>query len=88
MLWFEVEGGSKAGTKLMDKVCRPWSLGENLGSVESIITACALMTHANMLKEDREKLGITDGFIRLSVGIESVDDLIRSLKRALDNLWM
>eukprot|EP01006_Ploeotia_vitrea_P059956 TRINITY_DN75052_c0_g1_i1.p1 TRINITY_DN75052_c0_g1~~TRINITY_DN75052_c0_g1_i1.p1 ORF type:complete len:435 (+),score=61.79 TRINITY_DN75052_c0_g1_i1:83-1306(+) len=86
MLWFEVKGGVEAGTKLMDTAQRPWSLCENLGAVESIITAPAVMTHANMLKEDREKAGISDGFIRISCGIEEVDDLIRSLKTALDNL--
>merc|ERR1719324_1400250 len=51
MLWFDVEGGSAAGTKLMNTCTRPWSLCENLGATESIITACAVMTHANMLKE-------------------------------------
>merc|ERR1712224_74769 len=84
MLWFDVEGGSDAGKKLMNITTRPWSLCENLGATESIITACAVMTHANMLKEDRLKVGITDGFIRVSVGIEDVDDLIKSLSLALD----
>jgi cystathionine beta-lyase/cystathionine gamma-synthase len=86
MLWFDLEGGSAAGTKLMNTCPRPWSLCENLGATESIITACAVMTHANMLKEDRMKVGITDGFIRISVGIEDPDDLISSLKTALDKL--
>ena len=44
------------------------------------------MTHANMLKADREKVGISDGFIRVSVGLEDVNDLIKSLKNALDGL--
>jgi cystathionine beta-lyase/cystathionine gamma-synthase len=83
MLWFDIVGGSEAGTKLMDSIQRPWSLCENLGATESIITACAVMTHANMLKEDRLKVGITDGFIRVSVGIEDTDDLIRALDGAL-----
>eukprot|EP00667_Euglena_gracilis_P010813 EG_transcript_11016 len=86
MLYFEVKGGTSAGKKLMDTIQRPWSLCENLGAVESIITCPAVMTHANMLKEDREKVGITDGLVRVSVGIEDADDLIRSLKFALDNL--
>jgi cystathionine beta-lyase/cystathionine gamma-synthase len=84
MLWFEIEGGSPAGTKLMNSIQRPWSLCENLGQTESIITACAVMTHANMLKEDREKVGITDGFIRVSTGIEDSADLIKSLDIALN----
>ena len=82
MLWFEIQGGSFAGTKLMNNIKSPWSLCENLGATESIITACAVMTHANMLKEDREKLGITDGFIRVSCGIEDVKDLINALDLA------
>merc|ERR1712007_381438 len=69
MLWFDIVGGSPASIKLMDVCQRPWSLCENLGATESIITACAVMTHANMLKEDRLKVGITDGFIRISCGI-------------------
>merc|ERR1719162_2067269 len=84
MLWFDIVGGSEAGTKLMDSIQRPWSLCENLGQTESIITACAVMTHANMLKEDRMKVGISDGFIRVSCGIEDSGDLIRALDAALE----
>jgi len=84
MIWFDIVGGSEAGTKLMNCIPRPWSLCENLGATESILTACAVMTHANMLKEDREKIGITDGFIRVSCGIEDSEDLIKSLSMALD----
>lgn len=84
MLWFDIVGGSPAGTALMNNITRPWSLCENLGATESIITSCAVMTHANMLKEDREKVGITDGFIRVSIGIEDPADLIKSLSLALD----
>merc|ERR1712232_670832 len=84
MLWFDIVGGAEAGIKLMDNIQRPWSLCENLGATESIITACAVMTHANMLKEDRMKVGITDGFIRVSCGIEDKEDLIKSLSIALD----
>ena len=76
MLWFEVYGGSAAGRKLMDTTQRPWSLCENLGAVESIITCPSVMTHANMLPEDRLKVGITDGFVRISCGIENSEDLI------------
>jgi cystathionine beta-lyase/cystathionine gamma-synthase len=83
MLWFDIVGGSEAGTRLMNSIQRPWSLCENLGATESIITACAVMTHANMVKEDRLKVGISDGFIRVSCGIEDTGDLIRSLDTAL-----
>lgn len=86
MLWFEVKGGTEAGRKLMDSINRPWSLCENLGAVESIITCPSVMTHANMLKEDRLKVGITDGFVRVSCGIENAEDLIQALKKSLDAL--
>ena len=86
MLWFEVVGGVEAGRRLMDSVQRPWSLCENLGATESIITCPSVMTHANMLKEDRLKVGITDGFVRVSCGIEDADDLVAALKKALDAL--
>ncbi|CAG9582678.1 putative cystathione gamma lyase [Leishmania major strain Friedlin] len=86
MLWFEVKGGTAAGRRLMDTVPRPWSLCENLGASESIITCPSVMTHANMTSEDRMKVGITDGFVRVSCGIEDVDDLIAALKVAMDAL--
>jgi len=86
MLWFEVKGGSAAGRQLMDSVRRPWTLAENLGACESIITCPSVMTHANMLKEDRLKVGITDGFVRVSCGIEDTADLIEALREALDNI--
>merc|ERR1712195_199374 len=86
MLWFDVEGGDKAAIKLMDNVKRPWTLCENLGATESIITACAVMTHANMAREDRMTAGISDGFIRISTGIEDPDDLINALDDALNRL--
>jgi cystathionine gamma-lyase len=84
MLYFELSGGAASGIKLMNHIERPWSLCENLGAVESIITACAVMTHANMTAADRLKVGITDGFIRVSCGIEDEEDLLRSLARALE----
>lgn len=86
MVCFEVAGGTEAGQKLMNIVKRPWTLCENLGACESIITCPAVFTHANMLREDRLKVGITDGLVRLSCGIESPDDLIRALREALDAL--
>ncbi|MFT5218177.1 MAG: cystathionine gamma-lyase [Planctomycetota bacterium] len=85
MLWFEVKGGVESGKKLMDTL-ELWSLAENLGSVESLVTHSVTMTHADMPKEERLKAGITDGLVRLSTGLESADDLISDLKQALDNL--
>ncbi len=62
---------------------RIFTLAESLGGVESLIEHPAIMTHSSLPKEVREKLGITDGMIRLSVGIEDPDDLIEDLDRAL-----
>ena len=85
MLWFEVEGGVDAGKQLMDTV-ELWSLAENLGSVESLITHPVTMTHAAVEPAERERVGIIDGLVRLSVGLEDTDDLIEALERALAKL--
>ena len=83
MIWFEVEGGVEAGKRVMDAV-ELWTLAENLGSVESLITHPVTMTHADVGEGERARVGITDGLIRLSVGLEDVEDLIEDLSRALD----
>ncbi len=85
MLWFEVKGGVQSGKKLMDAL-ELWSLAENLGSVESLVTHSVTMTHADMDPAERQKVGITDGLVRLSVGLESPDDLIADLDQALGKL--
>ena len=85
MLWFEVEGGVKAGKKLMDSV-KLCTLAENLGSVETLITHPVTMTHAVVEPAERLRVGITDGLVRLSVGVEDVEDLIADLREALGNL--
>nr|MBO2500294.1 PLP-dependent transferase [Acidimicrobiia bacterium] len=85
MVWFEVTGGVEAGKKLMDSV-RLWSLAENLGAVESIITHPVTMTHAAVPPEERARAGITDGLVRLSVGMEDVEDLIADLDQALSQI--
>ncbi len=85
MLWFEVKGGVESGKKLMDAL-QLWSLAENLGSVESLVTHSVTMTHADMPREERLAAGITDGLVRLSTGLESAEDLIIDLKQALDGL--
>jgi methionine-gamma-lyase len=85
MLWFEVKGGLTAGKKLMDSVDL-WSLAENLGSVESLITHPVTMTHADVEAEERARVGIIDGLVRLSVGLEDVEDLIEALSKALDQV--
>ncbi len=83
MLWFEVVGGASAGKKLMDTVKTPWTLAENLGALESLVTHPATMTHAAVDPAERERVGITDGLVRLSVGLEDAEDLIGALDRAL-----
>ncbi len=63
-----------------------FALAESLGGVESLIEHPAIMTHASVNKKDREKLGIVDNFIRLSVGIEDIDDLIIDLENAFEKM--
>ena len=82
LIAFEVEGGTDAGIKVMNSV-RLCSLAENLGSAETLITHPASMTHAAVPLEQRESAGITDGLVRLSVGLENPNDLIADLDRAL-----
>jgi len=82
MMWFEVQGGVKAGKKLMDSI-EVWTLAENLGSVESLITHPVTMTHSAVEEAERKRVGITDGLVRLSVGLEDTDDLVGALDKAL-----
>lgn len=85
MIWFEVRGGLKSGKALMDAI-ELWSLAENLGSLESLITHPVTMTHADVEQAERERVGITDGLVRLSVGLEDAEDLIAALDRALGGI--
>ena len=85
MVWFEVKGGVASGKALMDSITL-WSLAESLGSVESLVTHPASMTHGDIEPEKRAAAGITDGLVRLSVGLEHPDDLIHALRTALDGL--
>ncbi|MDM5208560.1 bifunctional cystathionine gamma-lyase/homocysteine desulfhydrase [Cytobacillus kochii] len=82
MVSFDV--GSEANAdKLLENV-RYFTLAESLGAVESLISVPARMTHASIPKERRDELGITDGLVRISVGLEDVEDLIEDLKLALE----
>lgn len=85
MMAFELQGGFDAGEQLMNRVKVP-TLAVSLGTVDSLIQHPASMTHSVVLPEVRAHAGITDGLVRLSVGIEEADDLIRDLERALDGL--
>ena len=79
---FFIKGGLEAARKFLERV-KVFSLAESLGGVESLIEHPAIMTHASLPKEIREKIGISDELIRVSVGIENIDDLIDDLKNAL-----
>ncbi|MFZ5826443.1 MAG: bifunctional cystathionine gamma-lyase/homocysteine desulfhydrase [Bacillota bacterium] len=81
MISFDV-GSGEAAADLLRKV-RLFTLAESLGAVESLIEVPALMTHGSIPVERRNQLGITDGLIRISVGIEDVEDLIADLDGAL-----
>lgn len=85
MVCFEVKGGVEAGKRLMDSV-ELWTLAENLGAVESLITHPVTMTHAAIPAAERQAAGITDGLVRLSVGLEDTEDLIADLDKALQAL--
>ncbi|MBT3705445.1 MAG: PLP-dependent transferase [Proteobacteria bacterium] len=83
MITFELKGGTEAGKTLMNNV-QLCGLAESLGSVETMITHPASMTHVDVPVEDRRKRGLTDGLVRLSVGIEDVEDIILDLEKALE----
>jgi cystathionine beta-lyase/cystathionine gamma-synthase len=82
MLSFEIAGGLERATSVLRRV-RLFSLAESLGGVESLIGLPALMSHASMPKEVREAQGIREGLIRVSVGLEDLEDLQQDLEEAL-----
>ena len=81
MITFET--GSLSNAKKMLKKVRVCSLGESLGGVETLISHPATMTHAALGEKGRKAIGITDGMVRISVGIESVEDILADLDQAL-----
>lgn len=84
MLSFTTKGNNyEQAIKIVEKL-KVFTLAESLGGVESLAGHPASMTHASIPKEEREKTGVLDSLIRLSVGIEDIDDLISDLKQALD----
>lgn len=84
MITFET-GSLNAAKKLLKKV-RVCTLGESLGGVETLISHPATMTHAAIGAEGRKKIGLTDGMVRISVGIETVEDIIKDLDQALSRV--
>lgn len=83
MMSFEVKGDAAAAKKVMEAF-KLFSLAESLGGVESLVCYPAMMTHAAIPAAERAKIGISDGLIRLSVGIEDVGDLIADVDQALE----
>ena len=85
MISFELKGGIPEGTTVMNNV-KLCSLAESLGAVETMITHPATMTHVDVPAEERHARGLTDGLVRISVGIEDPDDIIDDLKQALEKV--
>jgi cystathionine beta-lyase/cystathionine gamma-synthase len=83
MLSFDLEGGAKAAKRVMDRVEIP-IVAPSLGGVESLLSRPCMTSHLAVPPEERAALGISDGLIRMSVGIESAGDLIDDLRRALE----
>jgi cystathionine gamma-lyase/cystathionine beta-lyase/cystathionine gamma-lyase/homocysteine desulfhydrase len=81
MITFEL--GSLANANKMLRKVQVCTLGESLGGVETLISHPATMTHAALGEEGRRKIGLTDGMVRISVGVEDADDLIADLDQAL-----
>ena len=82
---FYLNGDLEMTKKFLEN-CRVFALAESLGGVESLIEHPAIMTHGSIEKSIREELGILDNFIRISVGIEDVEDLIDDLDEALKSM--
>ena len=84
MISFSLVGNSMEQAHEMVKNVKVFALAESLGGVESLIGHPATMTHASIPKEEREKIGVVDSLIRLSVGVEDAEDIIDDLKQALE----
>lgn len=82
MITFYIKGGLSEAREFLEKV-KIFSLAESLGGVESLVEHPAIMTHASVPVEKRKELGIDDSLIRLSIGIEDIEDLLKDLKEAL-----
>jgi O-succinylhomoserine sulfhydrylase len=80
---FEIIGGVEAGVAFLDKI-KMCSLSANLGDTRTIVTHPSSTTHGRLSKEDRLEVGITDGLVRISVGLEHVEDIIADIQQALE----
>jgi len=85
MMTIYLKGGLNESRRFLETV-KLFSLAESLGGVESLIEHPAIMTHASIPPEQRKALGIDDAMIRLSVGVENVEDLLRDLSSALEKV--
>ena len=85
MISLELKGGLSASRRFLES-CRVFTLAESLGGVESLIEHPAIMTHASVPPEQRAALGIADGLVRLSVGIEDIEDLKADLAQAFEQI--
>ncbi len=85
MITFYIKGGMDAARTFLESV-QVFALAESLGGVESLIEHPAIMTHASVPPENRKALGIDDAMVRLSVGVENLEDLLRDLTQALDKV--
>ena len=83
MMSFSLKEDTKEAANEVLKKCKVFSLAESLGGVESLIGHPATMTHAAIPKEERLKVGVVDSLIRISVGVEDVEDLVADLRNAL-----
>ena len=79
---FELKGGLEAGRKFLDQL-NLFSLTANLGDTRSIATHPASTTHSKLTSEQRLEVGITDGLVRLSIGLEHIDDIWEDIHKAL-----
>jgi cystathionine gamma-lyase/cystathionine beta-lyase len=86
MISFSVKGADLEATFKLASSFNVFSLAESLGGVESLINHPASMTHASIPKAEREAAGVVDGLLRLSVGVEDVEDLLADLEQALDRI--
>jgi len=82
MVSFEIRGGLAEARRVLSRL-RIFKIAESLGGVESLVELPAIMTHASIPKSERQKAGLADGLIRLSVGVEDIEDLLNDLRRAL-----
>jgi len=85
MLSFEPAGGEAAAERVLAMLTVP-AVAPSLGSVETLVTRPALTSHSGMPREERMALGVTDALVRVSVGIEAVEDLLEDFGKALDSV--